>query len=145
MIFTGGIEPKDLVYGLKVPKDAREHIVTNEYLQIEGYENAYAAGDCTILYDGEKFVAPTADVAEQMAELCAKNIANTLKNKPLLKHSIKSRGMLIALGRRYAVGKIFGMYVGGYFGYILKKIIEKVYSKRLFMRSGRGSKKIFGD
>jgi NADH dehydrogenase len=145
MIFTGGIEPKDLVYKLKVPKDAREYIVTNEFLQIEGYENAYAAGDCSAIYDGEKLIAPTADVAEQMAELCAQNIGNTLKNKKLIKHSIKSRGMLIALGRRYAVGKIFGMYVGGYFGYILKKIIEKVYSKRLFMRSGRGSKKIFGD
>ncbi|MBU1927571.1 FAD-dependent oxidoreductase [bacterium] len=145
MIFTGGIEPKDLVYNLQVPKDVRKHIIINEYLQIEGYKNAYAVGDCSAIYDGEHLIAPTADVAEQMAELCAKNITNTLKNKELIKHKIKSRGMLIALGRRYAVGKIFGMYVGGYFGYILKKIIENVYSKRLFMRSRRGSKKIFGD
>jgi len=145
MIFTGGIEPKDLVYNLKVSKDARHHILSNEYLQIQGYSTAYVAGDCGAIHEGDKLVAPTADVAEQMAEHCAKNIMNSIYNRKLQKHAIKSRGMLIALGRRYAVGKVFGVYVGGYFGYILKKIIENVYSKRLFMRSGRGSKKIFSD
>ncbi|MDD2905940.1 MAG: FAD-dependent oxidoreductase [Sulfurimonas sp.] len=143
MIFTGGVEPKELVYDLDVPKDRRGHIAINEYMQIQGYENAYAIGDCTAIYNDGILVAPTADVAEQMAELCAKNIRNSSKNKKLEKVTIKSRGILIALGRGYAVGKIFGFYVDGYLGYLLKKVVEKVYSKRLFLRSGRGSKKIF--
>lgn len=143
MIFTGGIEPKELVYNLDVPKDKRGHIAINEYMQIEGHESAYALGDCAGLYTEGVLVAPTADVAEQMAELCAKNIINSTHNRALMKQKIASRGILIALGRRYAVGKLFGFYVNGYLGYLMKKMVERVYSKRLFFRSGRGSKKIF--
>ena len=143
MIFAGGIEPNALVATLDIAKDSKGNIQTNDYLQLKEYENVFAIGDCTsVTYRGEN-VAPTADVAEQMGELCAKNLSRLIQNEQPIKHDIHSRGILIALGRRYAVGKIFGIYFGGYFAYIVKKFVERYYFYALDKRSHRGCKKLF--
>lgn len=143
LIFAGGIEPSALVHNLNLQKNETGYIKTNLFLQTEEYEDVFAIGDCTTIYNNSMIVSPTADTAEQMAEVCAKNIENLIQNRALLKHNIKSRGVLIALGRNYAVSKIFGLYFSGYFAYILKKLVEKVYAKRLDIRSHKGYKKIF--
>jgi len=146
MIFTGGIEPNELVNSLQLDRNDKGYLVSNEYLQSQNYNEVFVIGDCTTIYDtNHNVLAPTADIAEQMAEICAKNITNLIDNKPLLKHKIESRGVLIALGRSYAVSKVFGIYFTGYVAYILKKIIERVYAKKLDIRSHKGYKKIFRD
>ena len=145
MIFTGGIEPNGLIYELDLKKNDRNFLITNRCLQVEGYENVFAIGDCTTIYKNEKPLAPTADVAEQMADIAAKNILNIIDKTELVQHQIKSRGMLIALGRRYAVAKIAGFYLSGFVAYIMKKMIEKIYAKKLDMRSRKGCQKIFND
>lgn len=145
MIFTGGIEPNGLVQILALDKNEKGYIVSNKYLQSQNYDEVFVIGDCTTIYNGSAVVAPTADTAEQMAELCAKNINNLITGKPLIEHNIKSRGVLIALGRGYAVARVFGFYMYGYVAYVMKKMIEKVYAKKLYIRSRRGCKKIFCD
>ncbi|MBN2816457.1 MAG: FAD-dependent oxidoreductase [Campylobacterales bacterium] len=145
MIFAGGIEPNALIPKLNIEKNEKGYLKTNEYLQLASYGNAFAIGDCTTIYNEDKVIAPTADVAEQMGELCAKNLELFKQDKALIAHNIKSRGILIALGRRYAVGRIFGVYIGGYFAFIMKKIVEKTYFYSLDRRSHKGHKKLFCD
>lgn len=143
MIFAGGIEPNALVQELDVKKNTKGYIQTNEYLQVLNHQEVFAIGDCTSIYKDERPIAPTADVAEQMAEHCAKNIQNLLQNTPLKAHNIEARGILIALGRRYGVGKLFGIYFSGYFAFLVKKIVERLYLYTLDKRSHKGCKKIF--
>jgi NADH dehydrogenase len=143
MIFAGGIEPNGLVYTLELDKTERDFIQTRETLQTKQYDEVFAIGDCTTIYNNEKVVPPTADIAEQMAELCSKNINALIAGKKLEKHHINSRGILIALGRRYAAGKVFNIYLKGYFAYLIKKIIENIYIKRLKKYSKQGCDKIF--
>lgn len=144
MIFAGGVEPNGLIYNLDLDKNDKGYLVSNEYLQSKNYEDVFVIGDCTTIYDkNNKIIAPTADTSEQMAELCAKNINNMIAGKDLIPHKIRSRGILIALGRGYAVSKVFGLCFNGYLAYIVKKMVEKVYAKRLDMRSHKGCKKIF--
>jgi len=145
MIFAGGIEPNGVVHELSIDKNEMGYIATNVYLQTQSYDNVFAIGDCTTIYNDGKIVAPTADTAEQMADICVQNITSLIEKKPLREHNIKSRGVLIALGRGYAAAKVFGFYFSGYFAYIMKKMVEKVYEKRLEMRSRKGCKKIFCD
>lgn len=143
MIYTGGIEPNGLIYNLSLDKNEKGYIVTNSYLQVQNYKEVFAVGDCTTIYNNDKAVPATADTAEQMGELCANNINNLTENKPLIAHNINSRGVLIALGKNYAAAKIFNIYINGYIAYIMKKIIEKLYTKNLNMRSKKGCNKIF--
>ncbi len=143
LIFAGGIESSALVHNLNLEKNRAGYIVTNRSLQVEQQDGVFAIGDCTAIYSGDAVLAPTADTAEQMAEICAENIENMIHNRALVEHNIKSRGLLIALGRNYAVSKVFGFYFSGYLAYVVKKLVEKVYAKRLTIRSHRGYKKIF--
>ncbi|WP_152183617.1 NAD(P)/FAD-dependent oxidoreductase [Sulfurimonas indica] len=143
MIFAGGIEPNGLIYKLDLQKDKRGFLLTNEFLQTPQYKEVFVIGDATILHKNEKIIAPTADVAEQMADICATNIELLDKGKTLRKHSIKSRGILISLGRNYAVAKVFGLFFDGYFAYCMKKFVEKSYAWHLDRKSKNGCQKIF--
>lgn len=142
-IFAGGIEPNGLVWNLNLEKNQYGYISINEHLQVNNHAQVYAIGDCAALYNNDKIIAPTADVAEQMAEVCAKNIQNTIDNKSLIKQNISSRGIIIALGRGYASAKIYNYFFHGYLAYIMKKVVEKIYAKRLDIRSNKGCRKIF--
>jgi len=143
MIFAGGVEPNGLIYKLDLDKNERGFLNINAYLQADGKNEVFAIGDCATLYNKDKFIAPTADVAEQMADVCSENILRMCKNQGLKKHNIHSRGVLIALGRRYAVGKVFNFYISGYVAFLMKKIIEKVYFIKLDRHSKKGCEKIF--
>ncbi|MDA7817065.1 FAD-dependent oxidoreductase [Sulfurimonas sp.] len=144
MIFAGGVEPNHLIHSLDgIDKNENGYIQTNNYLQSTNHNEVFAIGDCTTIYNDGNVVAPTADTAEQMAEVCAKNISNLMDNKEMVVHNIKSRGVLIALGRGYAVAKIFGIYFSGYLAFGMKKVVERLYAKRLDMRSHKGCTKIF--
>lgn len=143
MIFAGGIEPNGLIYKLNLEKNERGFLTINEYLQVAGKKEVFAIGDCATLYNKGNFIAPTADVAEQMADVCSENIMRIDKDQEPKAHNILSRGILIALGRRYAVGKVFNMHISGYLAFIMKKIIEKVYFIKLDQRSKKGCEKIF--
>jgi len=146
MIFAGGIEPNGLIYKLDLPKNERGFLQTNEYLQSTLHKNAFAVGDAITIYDTKgKILAPTADISEQMGELCAKNILAMIEEKELHKHTIRSRGVLIALGKGYASARVFGVYFHGYFAYVAKKIIEKLYFKNLDAISKSGCRKIFNN
>ena len=143
MIYAGGIEPNALVYTLDLEKNAKGYIKTEETLQTTQYKEVFAIGDCTTLFEKGKPLAPTADIAEQMGALCAKNITALIEKKNLQKHTIKSRGTLIALGRNYSVAKLFNFHFNGFFAYLAKKIVEKVYFKKLDTISKKGYLKIF--
>jgi len=109
-----------------LPKNERGFLEINEFLQVSSYKDVFAVGDCATLYNNEQFIAPTADVAEQMGDLCSENIMRLILKKEMKKHNIRSRGILIALGQGYAVGKIFKFYISGYIAFLIKKFIEKL-------------------
>ena len=144
MIFAGGIEPNHLVHKLTLTKDSGGYITTNEYLQSVDYENLFVIGDCTSVYDKDgKKIAPTADVAEQMGKMCAQNITLHKAKQAMQKHTVQSRGILVALGRGYAAAKLFGFHLSGYGAYLLKKGVERLYAYKLHQRSKKGCCKIF--
>lgn len=143
MIYAGGIEPNALVYTLDLEKNSKGYIKTEETLQTTRHKEVFAIGDCTTLFKDTKPLAPTADIAEQMGELCAKNITALIEKKDLQHHKIQSRGTLIALGRNYSVAKLFNFYLNGFLAYAAKKMVEKVYFKKLDAISKKGYLKIF--
>ncbi len=145
MIFAGGVEPNGLVHTLDIKKNSMGYIEVDQYLKSTEYEDTFVVGDCATIYENGHPIPPTADVAEQMGVLSAQNINASINKRELKKHSIKSRGILIALGRGYAVGKLFGIYIKGYPAYMVKKLVERVYAYKLERRSKAGCKKIFKD
>ena len=97
----------------------RRLIIVNEYLQVKGFSNVFAAGDITDVRE-EK----TAQNAEKQAEIAAKNIINIEKGKALKKYLSKPRIMVINLGKWHGILVYKNFVLTGLIPGILKGIIE---------------------
>lgn len=129
MIFTGGIVASTLTATLNVPKNRKNQLIVDPYLRVDGMERVYAAGDISELYDAEgKMVPPTAQSAEQSGERAARNILASIKGEKVQKCEIRMRGMMVALGGKYAAVSILGWFrLSGIIGYWFKLAVMGIY------------------
>ncbi|KAM6067449.1 ferroptosis suppressor protein 1 isoform 2-T2 [Chlamydotis macqueenii] len=79
----------------------------NKHLQLEGYENIYAIGDCADLKEPKM-----AYHAGLHADIAVTNIINSLTHKPLKTYEPGSLTFLLSMGRNDGVGQVKGYYVG---------------------------------
>ncbi|XP_037660774.1 ferroptosis suppressor protein 1 isoform X2 [Choloepus didactylus] len=79
----------------------------NEYLQVEGYSNIYAIGDCADVKEPKM-----AYHAGLHANIAVTNIINSLKQRPLKAYKPGALTFLLSMGRNDGVGQISGFYVG---------------------------------
>uniref|UniRef100_A0A8C3N3Q2 Ferroptosis suppressor protein 1 n=2 Tax=Geospiza parvula TaxID=87175 RepID=A0A8C3N3Q2_GEOPR len=79
----------------------------NKHLQVEGYENIYAIGDCADLKEPKM-----AYHAGLHANIVVTNIINSLTQKPLKTYEPGSLTFLLSMGRDDGVGQVNGYYVG---------------------------------
>jgi len=116
-----GIKPNYWCMGksLSYCLNERKEIIVNEYLQVKGLSNIFAAGDITDVRE-EK----TAQNAEKQAEIAAKNIINIEKGKALKKYLSKPRIMVINLGKWHGILVYKNFVLTGLIPGVLKGIIE---------------------
>ncbi|KAJ8418345.1 hypothetical protein AAFF_G00140540 [Aldrovandia affinis] len=76
----------------------------NTHLQVEGFDNIYAVGDCADI-DEPKM----AYHASLHAGVAITNITNSLVGKPLTSYKTGSVTMLLAMGRNDGVGQLSGL------------------------------------
>jgi len=116
-----GIKPnyrcmgKNLSYCL----NERKAIIINEYMQVKGFQNVFAAGDITNVSE-EK----TAQNAEKQADIVAKNIINIEKGKNPEKYLSKPRVMVISLGKWHGILVYKNFVLTGLIPGLLKGLIE---------------------
>ncbi|XP_077115388.1 ferroptosis suppressor protein 1 isoform X1 [Ranitomeya variabilis] len=79
----------------------------NDYLQVEGYNNIYAVGDCADLSEPKM-----AYHAGLHAKIAVTNIIHSLKEKPLKTYKTGPVTMLVSMGRNDGVGQFNGYYIG---------------------------------
>ena len=105
-------------------------IKVNEYLQLEGENNIFAAGDINNVKE-EK----TAQNAEKHAEIIASNIIMLENGKELSKYYSRKRPLVISLGKYSAIfeGKriVFFGFIPAFLKFFIEWVIMRRY-KRLF-------------
>lgn len=109
------------VFGDKVASNGA--LKVNDHLQVEGYNNIYAVGDCADLKEPKM-----AYHAALHAEIAVTNIIHSLTEKPLKTYKTGPVSMLLSLGRNNGVGQFNGYYIGG-FGVTLAKSRDMFVSK----------------
>ncbi|KGL83440.1 Apoptosis-inducing factor 2, partial [Tinamus guttatus] len=92
-------------FGDKMASDGALRV--NQHLQLEGYENIYAIGDCADLKEPKM-----AYHAGLHANIVVTNIVNSLKNKRLQAYRPGSLTFLLSMGKDDGVGQINGYHVG---------------------------------
>jgi len=144
LIFAGGIEASRLTEELDVQKNKKGQIIVNEYMQTSKYENIFAIGDVAeIKNDKDEIMPPNVTIAKISGINAGQNILNIINNKQLIKSKPKLDGILIALGGKYAVGSIYGLFhVKGRIAYEIKKFVFYSYKKPLLRLISEGYNKL---
>ena len=123
MIFlTVGIVPnyKFMKKNFSKVLDSRGQIRVNDYLQVKGQKNIFAAGDVVSVSE-EK----TAQNAERQAAVVVRNIRALESGKGLVSYVSKRTLLVISLGRYDGVIEYGNFVLGGKLAALMKWLIEK--------------------
>jgi NADH dehydrogenase FAD-containing subunit len=141
LIWTAGVVPEKSVIDISsCEHDKSGRIVTDKYLQIKGFRDAYAIGDCAYIIDPNTAnpCPPTAQHAIREGYVAAENIISSIKKDFKLEKTIdmkdneqrreiiesskkefsyKARGIMATIGKRNGVAMIFGHSIKGIFAW----------------------------
>ncbi|WNS74801.1 NAD(P)/FAD-dependent oxidoreductase [Bacillus sp. DTU_2020_1000418_1_SI_GHA_SEK_038] len=105
-------------------------------LRAPGHENVFIIGDCSLIINEEinRPYPPTAQIAMQQGEVCARNITALIRNKTELE-SFKPdiKGTVCSLGEDDAIGVAFGKKMFGAKASFMKKMVD---NRALYMIGG---------
>ncbi len=99
--------------------DENGFIITNSFLQLEGFKNIFVAGDVANI--NEEKLAQNAQI---YSKLIIKNIRNIEAEKPIKKYQLKSRLMVISLGKFDGLILFKNFVFTGIVPGLLKSLIE---------------------
>ncbi|GHF32786.1 NADH dehydrogenase [Deinococcus metalli] len=105
IIWTGGIQARDIVRGQGIEKGPGGRIVVDEYLRVKGYPDVYVVGDMGLALNQEgKPVPTTAQHAGQQGRLTGKNLMRLSRGEDLEPYEPTTLGEFVSLGGLMAVG-----------------------------------------
>jgi len=124
-IWTGGVRGSSVIGKNGFSTNDRGQLIVDEYLQVVGYKNIFAAGDNAEFIDIKtKQHAPwLAQVAEKQGKVVAENIYRLIKRVPLKKYKLSNFGHAVPLKGRFAIVEFNGIYIVGFLGWIIQQVV----------------------
>jgi len=105
----------------------RGRVKVDPFLRAPGYENVFIVGDCSLIINEEtnRPYPPTAQIAMQQGEVCAKNLAVLIRQQGELQaFKPDLKGTVCSLGHDDAIGIVFGKKVWGSKASFMKKMVD---------------------
>jgi NADH dehydrogenase len=107
LVWTAGVKPQPVVASLGLPLTDHGRIVSDSFMQVPGFHNVWALGDCAAVPDparkGEP-CPPTAQHAIRQGRVVAHNVAAALgAGGRRRRFRYKTKGVFVDMGRREAV------------------------------------------
>ncbi len=128
-IWTAGVQASTLLKksGLKTGKGGRA--VINEFCEAFDFPSVYVVGDSALVIDPDSGnpLPQCIDIALQQAELVSRNIVADLKGDLKTAFRPKFKGLILAVGEAYGIGKIFGVTIEGKVAQIVKRLVHLEY------------------
>jgi NADH:ubiquinone reductase (H+-translocating) len=127
-VWAGGGKPDDLIMNLPCEHDKSGRLLTNNYLEVNGYEYVFSLGDCACIVDHNtgKPYPPTAQHALRQGQIAAHNLIYAIREgradhskKTKQSFDYKTKGVMALIGRRNGVGILFGHRVHGFVGWFI--------------------------
>ena len=110
---------KKLMDRYQLPND-RGRLSTEPTMQVKGYKDLWSAGDCSAVPLQDGSISPaTAQFAMRQGTLLGKNLLAARNRRPLEPFRFKTLGEMASLGHRNAVGKVLGLKVSGFLGWLM--------------------------
>lgn len=126
LVWTAGNQPNPLLANIPCEKTQAGAVLVDGSLQVNGFSNIWALGDCAQIPDpdnqGQSY-PPTAQHALREGKVVAENIAAALRGKPLKEFRFRALGMLVALGHRTGAAEIRGWRFSGLLAWLMWRFI----------------------
>jgi NADH dehydrogenase len=107
LVWTAGVKPHPVVARFGLPLDERGRILSDSHLQVPGFDNVWALGDCAAVPDPARKgnpCPPTAQHAIRQGRVAGRNIAAALGGASRRRRfTYKTKGVFVDMGRRKAV------------------------------------------
>jgi NADH dehydrogenase len=107
LVWTAGVKPHPVIARFGLPLDERGRIVTDNRLQVQGFDNVWAIGDCAAVPDPARPgmpCPPTAQHSIRQGRVAGRNVAAALAGTGRMrKFTYKTKGVFVDMGRRKAV------------------------------------------
>lgn len=125
LVWTAGVSPSPLLATLPCTHDQRGRLLTNEFLEVPGFDNVWAIGDCAAIPDlrSGKTFPPTAQHAIRQGRLAAENIASSIMREKKRAFVYDMKGQLASLGQRSGVANLYGIKFSGFLAWWLWRTI----------------------
>ncbi|WP_404429147.1 NAD(P)/FAD-dependent oxidoreductase [Sutcliffiella horikoshii] len=119
-------------------ENMRGRVKVDPYLRAPGHEDVFIVGDCSLIINEEinRPYPPTAQIAMQQGEVCAKNLAVLVRGQGELQTFTPDlKGTVCSLGEDDAIGVVFGRKIWGSKASFMKKMVD---NRALYMIGGAG-------
>lgn len=127
IVLTAPSSPNPLIEKIKGLPLEKGKICTLNTLQIEGFPNLWAAGDCAKianLCEQDTLAPPTAQFAVREGRLIGENIFRFESQQKLRPFCFKRLGMMASLGRHNAIAELFGtIKISGFLGWLMWRAV----------------------
>ncbi len=126
LIWTGGVEPNSLARANNLPTTHRGGLIVNNFLQVKGYDNIFAAGDIAAFVDPltTRPAPNVAQVAEEQGATTGENVASLIKNGPIKPYHYRHWGYVVPLKGYFAAAELeHNIHLRGFAGWILQQLI----------------------
>lgn len=108
-----------LIKSSNLPNE-RGRITTEPTMQVKGFSNLWAVGDCAAVPSEGGGASPaTAQFAMRQGTLLGKNLIRVRQGSRPEPFRFKTLGEMASLGHRNAVGKVLGFKVSGFLGWLM--------------------------
>jgi NADH dehydrogenase len=117
IVWTAGVKANPILSASDLPLDEKGRVKTLATLQVDGVDDAWAAGDCAAVPDltaaPGTFCAPNAQHAVRQARVLADNVTRSLHGEPLKPYKHKYVGSVASLGLYKGVAQVYGVRLRG--------------------------------
>jgi NADH:quinone reductase (non-electrogenic) len=117
LIWTAGVKAHPMLADTDLPLDDKGRLKATEFLEVDGVDDAWTAGDCAAVPDltqPGKFTGPSAQHAVRQARRLADNIVESLRGGSLVAYRHAYAGSVASLGLHKGVAEIYGIKVRGF-------------------------------
>lgn len=120
LIWTAGVRAAELMDRIEVQQAASGRVRVEPTLQLPQRPEVFVIGDAAYLEDEHDQPLPMlATVAQQQAEVAARNIRRMLKGQNAEPFHYKDPGLLATIGRNAAVARIWGLSFSGFVAWVI--------------------------
>ena len=106
LVWTAGVKPHPVVARFGLPLDERGRIDTDSRLQVKGFDDVWAIGDCAAVPDPARKgqpCPPTAQHAIRQGRVVGRNVAAAIAGNRRRRFTYKTKGVFVDMGKRKAV------------------------------------------